>query len=67
MYFENQSKHSSSRVTAAHYIAGVYSPNSTRRTPDRETKRKLRKGGNFKHFVLECARPQLVTEVTYQK
>ena len=35
-----QSKHSKARVTAAHYTAGVHSPNSTRRASDHTEKRK---------------------------
>ena len=65
--FKNQSKHSKTRVTTTHYTAGVNSTNSTRRASDRETKRKLRKGGNFEHFVVECAPQRLVMEVTYRK
>ena len=33
-YIKIQSKHSKARVTAAHYTAGVHSPNSTRRASD---------------------------------
>ena len=35
-----QSKHSKARVTAAHYTAGVHSPNGRRRASDHTEKRK---------------------------